>query len=642
MNEPKRTYRADIDGLRAIAVSGVVIFHAFPNLLQGGFLGVDVFFVISGYLITGIIQDALAREAFRISAFYARRIRRIIPALLLVLAASFIAGWFLLLPLEYRIFGKNMTAGALFFANIEFIMQTVYFGRYAQTNPLLHLWSLSVEEQFYLVWPFVMIWAAMLRRHMLPIILCVAGASFLADVAVAGFYSPTAAFYLPVTRFWELMIGAAVCVLGTRAMPRTTSRASGVAALCLITIAASMIATVLRRPDGFDPVWWNLLPTFGTAGLLATGPATWPARGLLSLAPLVWLGKISYPFYLWHWPLLSFLAIVTFSDGSAVARIVAVAVALVLAQLTYAFVERPIRFGPQLQRWVPGLVTGLLVVAFAGWADSASAGFPTRIAEPLRRYVVDNQDYRVGTRAMTCSLPELVPAGVYAPACYRPRRAGERSIFIWGDSFAASLYPGLAAAFEPNVNVRQMTRDQCIPLLGRSAFATCNRSNDVVAATIAHYPPDVVVLFAAWSEYGSYEPGGALAGGVAATIARLRTTGVRRVVVVGPSPLWRDEFLPMLIAGHMQRTHSSSVPVMMSDDLDTSIFAADRALRILVPQLGAVYVSLTDSLCSHAACRVLTPSEPPELMTADVGHFTAPAARYVAPLLHLSALVGSK
>ena len=196
-------YRADIDGLRAIAVIAVVAFHAFPDLLPGGFLGVDIFFVISGYLITGLIQDAIAAGTFRVAAFYARRIRRIAPALLLVLAASFVAGWFMLLPLEYRRLGDNVTGGALFFANVQFVLQSVYFDRFAQTKPLLHLWSLSVEEQFYLVWPFVMMWATAVRARLSNDYAWARHLDSPPTWPSSSLYSANAAFYLPFTRFWS-------------------------------------------------------------------------------------------------------------------------------------------------------------------------------------------------------------------------------------------------------------------------------------------------------------------------------------------------------------------------------------------------------------------------------------------------------
>jgi peptidoglycan/LPS O-acetylase OafA/YrhL len=589
-------------------------------------------------LITGLIQDAIAAGTFRVTAFYARRIRRIVPALLIVLAATFVAGWFMLLPLEYRRLGRNVTGGALFFANVQFVLESVYFNRSAVGNPLLHLWSLSVEEQFYLVWPFVMMWAAAVRARMLPITLCVAGASFAADVAMVDFYSPNAAFYLPVTRFWELMLGAAVCALGTRAMPRTERKASALAAGCLVVIAVSITVRIALQPDGSSPPWWNLLPTLATAGLMATGSGTFAARALLGAKPMVWLGKISYPLYLWHWPLLSFLAIGTLGGSPVAARIAAVIAALVLAQLTYVFVERPIRYGAHPERWVPRLAVALLAVAAIGAIDNWAAGFPERFPQPLRRYVVVNDDYRAETRAMTCSLPALIPSSAYAPTCYRPRRPGEHSIFVWGDSFAARLYTGLAATYEPAVNVRQMTRDQCVPLLGRSQFPACNDSNANVIEKIAQYPPDVVLIFAAWTEYGSYERGSNLAAGVQTTIARLHAVGVKHIIFAGPSPMWH-EFLPTLIVRHWRAAPGAGIPTVMNEGLVTSIFAADRYLRELVPRAGAIYVSLTDRLCSPAGCRTLTPSNPPELMTADVGHFTKAAALYVVPFLSLRALV---
>lgn len=204
-------YRPDIDGLRAVAVLAVIAFHAYPGLLPGGFIGVDVFFVISGFLITGVILGDLERGTFTFADFYARRIRRIFPALLVVLVAAWIAGWFLLLADEYKSLGRNIAAGALFLSNVSLWTEAGYFDAAAELKPLLHLWSLGIEEQFYIAWPLVMVIAWRLRGSLVTVAGVIGLVSFVLCVLSAD-GDPTTAFYLPHTRVWELLVGATLAV----------------------------------------------------------------------------------------------------------------------------------------------------------------------------------------------------------------------------------------------------------------------------------------------------------------------------------------------------------------------------------------------------------------------------------------------
>ena len=363
LSHPK--YRPDIDGIRAIAVLAVVAFHAFPSWVNGGFIGVDVFFVISGYLISTIIFENLDRGTFSASEFYARRIKRIFPALILVLVACLIFGWFALLADEVQQLGKHIAAGAGFISNIVFWNEAGYFDNAADTKPLLHLWSLGIEEQFYIVWPFLL-WISWKRKfNLLTITILVTVISFFLNIkgirqdAVATFYSPQ-------TRFWELLSGSLLAwltlykknefviiknkiegFLASIACREKQSADGKILSNALSFVGLSLLVYGFWRisKESSFPGKWALVPVLGTLLLLMGGSKAWINRTILSNKIAVWFGLISFPLYLWHWPLLSFVRIVESEVPSLNIRIVAVVLSILLAWLTYKLIERPIRFG---------------------------------------------------------------------------------------------------------------------------------------------------------------------------------------------------------------------------------------------------------------------------------------------------------
>ena len=343
MREPGTlAYRPDIDGLRAVAVGSVVAYHAAPAHVPGGFVGVDVFFVISGFLISSIILTEEDEGRFSLANFYARRIRRLFPALILVLAATAAAGWYYLLAHELEQLGKHIAAGAAYFVNFTLRAESGYFDTEAETKPLLHLWSLAVEEQFYIVWPILLLLIRDRRRLLLALIVITVG-SLASNLLTIG-RDPAAAFYLPHNRFWELGLGALLAFAylyaprgGLAALPPRAATLASLSGMALILGAAFAL-----RPDIPYPGAWALIPCLGAALVIAAGPGALLNRWLLSLAPMVFVGLISYPLYLWHWPLLSFPAVIGALDEPYV-RIGAVALAVLLASATYLLVERPLR-----------------------------------------------------------------------------------------------------------------------------------------------------------------------------------------------------------------------------------------------------------------------------------------------------------
>jgi peptidoglycan/LPS O-acetylase OafA/YrhL len=374
-------YRPDIDGLRAVAVLSVIGFHVTPRFVPGGYVGVDVFFVISGYLITGIVLGQLAEGRFSFAGFYARRVRRIFPALILVLVASAAIGWFVLVPGEFSQLMTHTAAAALFVPNIALWREAGYFDTRSELKPLLHLWSLGIEEQFYLIWPPLMYVSWKRGLNILSIMALIIVVSFAINVALAR-DSAAAAFFLPQARMWELLLGGLLAYLervrgadfdgavnrlmfapGRTPDPRFVADAKAWSGLAMIGVAiaafsrgtdfpgwwygvpgASDAASFLGLNAGMAyPGWWAIAPTLGAALLISGGPTAWVNRRLLGRRPLVAIGLISYPLYMWHWPLLSYLQITENGSPSRGLRAAAVAASFVLATLTYIVVERPIR-----------------------------------------------------------------------------------------------------------------------------------------------------------------------------------------------------------------------------------------------------------------------------------------------------------
>ena len=459
-------YRPDVDGLRAVAVLCVVLYHGFPTMLPGGFVGVDVFFVISGFLITGIILDDIEGGAFTFRNFYARRVRRIFPALIVVMAASLLAGAVLLLPEEFAQLGRHAASGAMFVSNLTLYREVDYFDTAAEFKPLLHLWSLAVEEQYYLVWPVLLY--AMRRRLRWGWLLigAIALASFALNVAFVE-HRPSATFYLPFTRFWELMVGGAV-VYGQRLWivraaqpmnPPPTSRmgrvlqrvrmAASVAGAALLALAVTTI-----NADRAFPGWWALLPTLGTAMLLVAGPQAWINRHVLSTRWLVLVGLISYPLYLWHWPLLAFARIRSGSLPWA-GTLTLIFASLVLAWLTYRFVE--IRFRarrPQAhrRRAAQAALAGMSLVALVGLLSAVAILPPMSGSSAFARQV------------------EAAASDWFSIVELRVPGQSSRTVLFFGDSHMQQYGPRFVEnerfpATLP-VSLEFMTRGGCAPMPG--------------------------------------------------------------------------------------------------------------------------------------------------------------------------------
>lgn len=652
-------YRPDIDGLRAIAILAVVIFHAFPEAARGGFVGVDVFFVISGFLISRIVFRGMVEGNFSFGSFYAHRIKRIFPALVLVLLASYAFGWFTLLPQEYELLGKHIAAGAGFVQNIVLWREVGYFDVASELKPLLHLWSLAIEEQFYLVYPLLIwfAWRAGTRVHVFAMVVLLGILSFGLNVARIGAH-PTEVFFLSHTRFWELLAGGVLAYLSLfhpesvgRALRRLVFRRAlgsylppvdrqeahinnALAAVGLGLITAAVFG--LNKADPF-PGWRALLPVAGSWLLIFAGTQTWINRHILANRWMVFIGLISFPLYLWHWPLLSFLRLVEQSPSLA-QRSAAVAAAFVLAWLTYRFVERPVRFGGHGKAKVYVLTCSLAATAWLGWNAFEHRGLALRFPAEIRAVASYDYDPKSDMPTQKCWLSKDDSPAAFSPECLGSLKApGSSGVLVWGDSHAARLYPGIQKHVGNRDRVALFTRDACAPVLGLG-YENCIAGNRFVLSTIGKYLPQTVVLFAVWNSHAE-RWGKDTAGGVALlnTIRELKVLGVENVIVIGPAPRW-SENLPKLALKAWNESSRQRIPVRMSQGLEPSVSIADADLRQLFKQEhSARYFSVLDALCNADGCLVRTSESPTSFTTWDYGHFTTDGAVYVARQLPIPA-----
>lgn len=496
------TYRPEIDGLRAIAVLAVVFFHAGIAGFSGGFVGVDVFFVISGFLITSLIVKDLNNNEFSFLGFWERRARRILPAAFFVMAVVLVFGWFLILPDDFTRLGSSVIAQSVFTSNIFFWREAGYFGPTADQTPLLHMWSLSVEEQFYLAFPLVMV---IITRLFLPlrVWLLLAAAAVSLTISIAWSEShPDAAFYLPVTRAWELLMGA---LLGIWAMKGSTAKLTPLIrdAMTLIGLALIGVSVYAFDQNTIFPGYTALVPTLGAASFIAGNTGTQSRTGrLIATKPLVWIGLLSYSLYLWHWPMLVF-ANNWLGSLSATSALIVILVSVIVAYASYRWVETPFRtrrvFQKRRQVFAASAVAMTVAIAI-GFLLASNNGFAGRIPSTANQYLVS-----ANTHLNNGCTNNLSPAQVREnELCLLGSDAENPTILLWGDSHAGSLEPvfhNLGISRQDSVYLAE--HSSCPPIIGirRIARSSCDEFNDEVLEAVTRLGITDVVLSASWSLY---------------------------------------------------------------------------------------------------------------------------------------------
>jgi peptidoglycan/LPS O-acetylase OafA/YrhL len=585
-------------------------------VFRGGFIGVDIFFVISGFLITSIIMRDVEAGKFSFADFYARRIRRLFPALLLVLSTSLLAAWLFLPQRDLIRFGLHLSGSAAFVGNLIFESEAGYFDAHPYSKPLLHLWSLGVEEQYYLVWPLLLVLSLKLRR-LLPIMLSLAAASFLLNLYHSA-TAPPAAFFLFPDRAWQLITGGVAAAL-YRTTPFSARGATWSSSAGALLLLVGFAAITEERPY---PDLWGLLPTLGSFLIILAGPSAPINRHILSQRHLVSIGLISYPLYLWHWPLLSFLFMLSLDSFPILWRALAIAAAFAAAGATYRWIERPIRRRQTLSHIY--LLIPMVFLAAIGLATFMLGASLWRPLPPDPRveflsyyrsvYGMPDQQTparrcRLGRRHRGISSPDI-PAECMA--------SGPRGTwFIWGDSHAAALAVGLRQSVPQGVSLAEATTGGCPPL-GKTNNFVCRRSDTYALQHLRRLKPDLVLLVQRHGHLDQDWP---------AIARRLRSNGAQKVVLVGPVPRWKRG-LPQLVATRFWPTP----PPFISQEIESEVIAVDRKLRERFRNSPDIsYISLVPGLCDSRGCRAVVPgTQPRTLMLVDTSHLSRPGSLYIA------------
>jgi peptidoglycan/LPS O-acetylase OafA/YrhL len=704
--------RNDIEGLRALAVLSVLINHSFPKVLPGGFAGVDVFFVISGYLIGRHLLQDIASHRFSFLRFYAKRARRILPALALVLICVLGIGWLVLSAPEFFALGRHVAASSFFANNVLLWTESGYFDVAALDKPLLHLWSLGIEEQFYLLVPALLWLGIDGSGGSIRWVARLAALSLTATI-VLGNADYTASFFLLHTRFWELAAGvalaqaelrisanglpatnsqssaksdarevlmwssvlafSAVVVLGISAQPSAQAFFDDSALILSIAIAAftaflanqylnraawhqlfeivyryrarfaagssivgiSLICvSIATLSDAYWPGSRTLFPVLGAVLFIAATP-TARLNQVLALKPLAFVGGISYPLYLWHWPVIVFFRLLN-PDARGIETLIPLVISFALAWLTKIFVETPIRFGRlgrlSFQRaplWPVG--AGLGISGLLGAWIMATNGLPSRFPPTLRaiaEWSEKNPDsnWRVGTCYYYTNVNTEFPS-----ECTPSKRPDVPRILLWGDSHAAHLYPGLAnLQATKHFDIVQWTSAGCPPTVEplKGEPPDCPKRRATAWGKIAQLKPDLVVLGGAWGRYlelGLSQDD--ILGMLSRTVRRLKNESIERIIIFGPGPLFQTT-LPNDLFRFMSKKRLNEIPARFGTVSD-ALWHLDGAIAALADSENIQYESTLNYFCDTSGCLTVGDRTipKPDLLYRDRDHLTVSGSR---------------
>ncbi len=619
----KTVYRADVDGLRAVAVMLVLLFHLKLHFVKGGFIGVDIFFVISGYLITQHVHHDVGAGSFSLASFYERRIRRIVPAMAAMLSVSTLLAYLLLLPDELVDYAKSLIAAVLSYSNLYFWLSSNYF--LGADKPLLHTWSLGVEEQFYLLLPLFLLLLKRASKRLLTIsVILIAAISFILSTVLL-FRFPEATFYLLPTRAWELLLGGALGIRIIR-LPRGQRANQYLGLFGLVLIGGSALFLTPKMPF---PGPLALIPCAGALMIIGAGGRGTITDRLLSVRPMVFIGLISYSLYLWHVPIIYFQQSSTFfTFGKVLPKllpfitanqaltgersILLISASIAAGFLSWRFIEQPFRFGSvarsRQRLWIV-TAAGASTLLFVGATLIAKQGVPGRFSPEIIRIAsyTQHSDYRLGTCLITDHIHQFDRQHCLT------EEAGRQNWLLVGDSHAGMLAWGLSQVL-PQLNLSQATEIGCLPVFqakfGEDRYCTA-LIHYIFDDYIEAHKPDVLMLAANWQPADLPRLG--------ETIKFLKPR-VTRLILVGPVMQY-DAPLPRLLASAVQKQD----PLFAASHRIRSIDALDEHMHQVAIRIWKVdYISYTQLFCPAGNCIVWSAPDVP--LQADASHFTLPGS----------------
>lgn len=604
-------YRPEIDGLRAFAVLSVVLFHSYPGAVSGGFIGVDIFFVVSGFLISGHIFESLKQGSFNFFDFFSRRIRRIFPALILVVSASLVFGWFVLLAEEYSQLGKHAANSAVFFLNFSLVDESGYFDNASETKPLMHLWSLAVEEQFYLIWPLILMVAWRLRYNLLLVTFVFSLISFFWGLVLLESH-PGKSYFLPYGRFWEFLSGSVLAwltinkkevfqrllarsdlyVLSAFRVHNASTDGQIVGNLVALFGISLLLYGVLVIDEGSDfPGELALVPVVGAMIVISLGGKTFVNRFLFMNPVSVWIGLISYPLYLWHWPALAFPRIILGESLNHIHIVVGIAFTFAASVLTFLFLERPVRNVRASSTLSIALVSVLSLIGFFGLYVYTENGLEFREANTMDSTVSRSEyfDY-LEENFFDCSqnnIKELAPIWHNYLRCKQSSRGNPRVVLV-GDSHAEHLFIGLAENYDGNVAYYISG----LPMISRT------KRDYIFDHIIENDSVKTVVLTARYELHLGRGDIVDLYSDFSSTIDALKASN-KSVVLVGDTPQYDVD--PASCIGRRFAPIPDSCALTPEAVIEQKS-AFHHALEKLANDYNVEYIDLFDAMCANGTC----------------------------------------
>ena len=619
-------YRPEIDGLRALAVIPVILFHAGVQLFGGGYVGVDIFFVISGYLITSILLSEITEGKFSLAGFYERRARRILPALFLVMAICLPFSWFWMMPHELKGFSQSLVAVSAFASNIYFWISTGYFETAAELRPLLHTWSLAVEEQYYLFFPILlaccMHWGR--KKIIFTLILLACTSLFLAQFLSA--IKPAFDFYLLPTRVWELLAGSILAfypqLSGNQKNQRIFREFSSAIGLLLICYAIFSFDKFTPFPSAY-----TLIPVLGSLLIIYTSQGTIVEK-LLSKRLFVGIGLISYSLYLWHQPVFAFARLRASAEPNRYILVLLVVLITTVSYLSWKFFEIPFRDKKRFTRNRIFIysIAGSTLFIIIGLIGQFTSGFLTKSQKAVLAYnEYQEESKRIG-RVGSCFLDIGDSIDLFSASCIEDN--SNDSVFIWGDSHAAALSFGLRHAYK---NVTQFTSTGCPPLMGESVSSRplCRNINDYVGARIKNIKPKNILLYANWGIYDAQKPIESLS----KTVDFIRSVSpASKITILGGTPQFLPSLPTYMFLNHKNLKLGEVMPTYLYDHLTHM----DQKWTALAEQKGIDFYSTLMTFCQADGCQITAEYDGVIMpIIWDYGHLTAAGSALLAKKIKL-------
>ena len=625
-------YRPEIDGLRAVAVISVIIYHAkfeiifndkLYKVLPGGFLGVDIFYVISGYLITYLILERIKINSFSFLDFYERRARRLLPTLFAVIAISVIAGWILMMPGQLKDFSGSAISSLFFLSNFWFWLTDSYFADTSSLKPLLHTWSLSIEEQFYLIFPpfLYFLYKKKIKNIKLLFIILIVGSLLFANLG--NIYFKNLNFYLLPSRIWELSVGVIIAHYHVNEKVIEQKKLSNF--FTIIGITLILLPFFLFNDQTPHPSIFTVFTIIGTAIIIYYNKDFSLVKNILSTKLFVGFGLISYSLYLWHFPVFAFKEIKS-SRLSEFDKLESVFFVIILSVLSYYIIEKPFRNRKLiLKKYFFIFISSFFILLLStNYYIYKKNGLPERYSPTILKLIEFNYDYKEIYEIDKCHIENITYSqkNIFKN-CLTKYNSNKKNLFLWGDSQAAHLYPGIKFKYQKTYNLWHRSVGDCRPTvfnfnkIGKED--ECQKINKLIFNKITELKPDKIFLAGFWNKDDLIN--------LEKIIKKLKDNGVSKIYLVGPTVRWHDPLPKILLREYRI---SRKIPKYLYDENHPKNFKLDQIFNDFADLNSINYMSLIKILCKkNNKCLTKVGEDANSITNWDENHFTEKASKYI-------------